>query len=89
MKDADQILALRRVDAGLAADGTVDLGQQRCWNLHETDTAAKNAGSKPCKIANNAATERHNDIAALKTEFQKPLAQRSKFAETFCRFAGL
>lgn len=71
MKNADQVFALRRVDAGFSTNRTVDLGQQGRRNLHEAHAAAQDAGSKACKIANYAATERHNYVAALKAELQK------------------
>ena len=89
MEDADQVLALRRVDAGLAADGAVDLSEQRGRDLHEADAAAQDAGGKAREIADHAAAERHDEIAALEADLEQALAQRGQLAEAFRRLAGL
>ena len=65
MKRAEQVLALRRVDAGLAADGRVDLRQQRGRHLHEIDAAAQDRRGKAREIADHAAAERDHQIVAL------------------------
>jgi hypothetical protein len=65
MERAEQVLALRRVDSGLAADGRVDLRQQRCRHLHEIDTAAHDRRGKAGEIADYAAAERDDEIVAL------------------------
>ena len=65
VEGADQILALRRVDAGLAADGGIDLRQQRGRHLHEIDAAAQDRGGKAGEIADHAAAERDDEIVAL------------------------
>ena len=46
MEDADEVLALRRVDAGLAADRAIDLREQGRRNLDEANAAAQNAVKK-------------------------------------------
>jgi hypothetical protein len=38
MERADQVLAEPVIDAGLAADARIDLGQQRGRHLHDGDT---------------------------------------------------
>ena len=65
MERAEQILALRRVDAGLAADGGIDLRQQRGRHLHEIDAAAQDRRGKAGEIADHAAAERDHEIVAL------------------------
>ena len=89
MKDADEVLALRRVDAGLAADRTVDLREQRRRDLNEANAATQDAGGKAGKIADDAAAERHDEVAAFETQFQQPLRQRCEIAKAFRRLAGL
>ena len=68
MKDADQVFALRRVDAGFAADGTVDLREQRRRDLNEAHAATQDARRKTGKIADDAAAERHDKIAAFEAK---------------------
>ena len=46
VKGADQVLAVRAVDAGLAADAAVHLGQQRRGDLHEAHAPAQDRGGK-------------------------------------------
>ena len=65
MEGAEQILALRRIDPGLAADGGIDLRQQRGRHLHEIDAAAQDRGGKAGEIADHAAAERDDEIVAL------------------------
>ena len=65
MERAEQVLALRRVDAGLAADGGIDLRQQRGRHLHEIDAAAQDRRRKAGEIADHAAAERNHQIVAL------------------------
>ena len=73
MEDADQVLAVRRVDAGLAADGAIDLRQQRRRDLHEIHAAPHDAGGKAGEIADHAAAKRQHDIAALEPRLEQAL----------------
>ncbi len=77
MKSAEQILALRRIDPGLAADRRIDLRQQRGRHLHEIDAAAQDRGRKACEIADHAAAERDHQIVAL------DLRRYQRFADLF------
>ena len=74
MKRAEQVLAVRRVDAGLAADGGVHLRQQRRRYLHEIDAATDDRGGEAGEIADHAAAERHDQIVALDLRGDQPLA---------------
>ena len=65
MEGADQILAVARIDAGLAADRTVDLRQQRGRHLHIIEPAPHRCRGKAGEIADDAAAERDHKIAAL------------------------
>ncbi len=65
VEGADQVLALRRVDAGLAADRGIDLGEQRGRHLHEIEAAPHARRREAGKIADDAAAERDHEIAAL------------------------
>ena len=70
MEDADQVLAVRGVDAGLAADGGIDLRQQRGRHLHEIHAAPHDAGGEAGEIADDAAAERDHHVAALQPRRQ-------------------
>ena len=74
VEGADQVLAVRRVDAGLAADRRVDLRQQRRRHLHEIDAAAHAGRGKAGEIADDAAAERDDQIAALDARVDDRLA---------------
>ena len=72
MERADQVLALRAVDPGLAAHRTVDLCQKRGRDLHETHAPAQDRGGEPDQITDHAATKGNHNIAALDLLRQQP-----------------
>ena len=74
MKRAEQVLALRRIDAGLAADGGIHLRQQRGRHLHEIDAAAQDRRRETGEIADHAAAERDDEIVALDLRCDQRLA---------------
>ena len=88
MEGADEVLALRRVDRGLAADRAVDLRQQRRRHLHEIDAAQQRRRGKAGDIADDAAAERDEHGAALDAERQDVLAQLGEMREVLGRLAG-
>ena len=65
MEGADQILAERRVDRGLAADAGIDLREQRRRDLHQPYAAPQRGGAEAGEIADHAAAERDDDVAPL------------------------
>ena len=56
---------MRRVDAGLAADRGIDLRQERGRDLHEVHAAPRDRRGKAGEVADHAAAEREDDVAAL------------------------
>ena len=58
VEGADQVLAMARVDAGLAADRGIDLRQQGGRHLDEVDAAQQRRGGKAGEIADHAAAQR-------------------------------
>ena len=62
---ADQVLAVAGIDRGLAADGGIDLRQQRGRHLHVIEAAARDGGRKAGQIADHATAERHHQVATL------------------------
>ena len=85
---ADQVLAVRRVDRGLAADRAVDLRQQRRRHLYEVDAAQQGRGGKAGEVADDAAAERDQRRAALDAERQHVFAERREMREILGRLAG-
>ena len=65
VEDADQILALARIDRGLAAERGIDLGKQRRRHLNDLESAPHDRRREAGKIADDAAAERHDHVAAL------------------------
>ena len=60
----DQVLAADVVDAGLAADGRVHLGQQRGGHLHEGDAALVAGGGKAGEVPDHAPAQgQHGAVA--------------------------
>ena len=87
MEGADQVLALGRVDAGLAADRGIHLRQQRGRHLHEAYAAAHDAGGKAGEVADDAAAQGDDDTAALQAHLQQALAQARERREALGRLA--
>ncbi len=88
VEGADQILALRCVDAGLASDRGVHLCQQCRRHLHEAHAAAHDAGGKAREIADHAAAERDHHAAALQSGLEDALAQRCQRRKALGCLAG-
>ena len=57
MERADEVLALGQVDRGLAADGGVDLREQRGRRLHDVDPAVVHGRREAGGVADHAAPE--------------------------------
>ena len=72
MKRAHKVLAVPRIDARLAAHGTVHLRQKRGGHLHKAHTAAQHSRGKARQIANHAAAKRHDQITAFDLFIQQP-----------------
>ncbi len=88
VEDAEKILAVAGVDAGLAANGGIDLCQKRGRDLHEADAAAHDAGSKSREITDHAATERDDRIIAFDASGQRQIAKRLPDARGSWSFSG-
>jgi len=88
VKRADQVLPLLGVDARLAADGRVDLGQQRRRHLHYPNATPEDRSGEACKVADNAPAKGNHAIAPLDAEFEKRLAQLRQHGKALARFPG-
>ena len=88
MEAPHEILALARVDPGLAADGTVDLGEEGRRDLHEIDSAQDDAGGKAGQISDHAAAECDECRGALNAPGEKPIDQRFEMREILRGLSG-
>ena len=73
VEGADEVLALRRVDPGLAADRAVDLGEERRRKLHEADAPAQDRGGEAGEITDHPAAEGHHQVVAADLLGDQPL----------------
>ena len=83
MEGTDQVLALRRVDPGLAPDRTVDLRQKARGHLHESHPPPQDGGGETDQVTDDPAAQGHDDVAPfdllLQQPFHRPLKMRPDF----------
>ena len=79
---------MRGVDARLAADGGIDLRQQRGRHLHEIHAAPHDAGGEAGQIADDAAAERDHHVAAFEPRRQHPVDHVLQRRKALGLFAG-
>jgi ElaB/YqjD/DUF883 family membrane-anchored ribosome-binding protein len=84
---ADQILAGAAVDRGLAADRAVDLREQGGGNLDEVAAALEDRGREADQVADHAAAQRDDMIAALDAEIEQLVGERFELGPALGRFA--
>ncbi len=80
MKDANQVLTLRRVDAVFAADGAVDLGEQRRRDLYKRMPRRRMPAAKP---ARSPMTPPPN--ATTKSPRSRPISSRPSLTSSVVR----
>ncbi len=88
-EQADEVLAALGIDAGLAADGGIDLRQQARRHLHHMHATADDAGSKAGKIADDAATQGDDNVAALEPCTEDGIDDALQNRETLRLFSRL
>src|SRR3546814_571145 len=84
----DEVLASRHVDCGLATHRAVDLGEEAGRYLHETAAAIDDGGGEADEIADDAAAERDDMVAALDAEGKAAVDQLRKRFPALARLAG-
>ena len=72
---------MSRIDRGLAADRRIDLGQQRSRDLHVIYSAPHCGRGEAGEIADHAAAERNDKIAALDARCDDRLADLLEYAK--------
>src|SRR5690606_28136140 len=65
VESADEVFAVARIDAGLAADRGIDLGEERGGDLDETHAAPGDGRRKAREVADHAAAKGDEDIVAF------------------------
>ena len=88
MEGADQVLALGRVDPGLAADRAVDLGEQRRRDLHEADAAAHHRRGEAGEVADHPAAEGDDEVVAADLLGDQPFDGALEPGPALGRLAG-
>ena len=68
MERTQEVLALREVDAGLATDRRVDLGDERRRDLDDPDAAQVDRGKEAGRIAERPAADRDQRLGAFDPE---------------------
>ena len=87
MESPDEVLAVTRVDAGLAADGRIHLREQRRRDLHETHAPAHDGRREAGKVADDASAQGDDEIAALDAGRQHGVADMRQALVAFRRLA--
>ena len=71
----DHVLRLRQIDADLAADGAVDLGEQRRRDLQEADAAGVGGGDEAGQVADHSAADGDDQRTAIGLQLEEALPQ--------------
>ena len=89
VKGADQVLAARMVDAGLATDRRIHHGQQGGGHLHHGDAPQPGGGGETGHVADDAAAEGHDQRTALQFGRKGGVMDQGDGGRCFLIFAGL
>ena len=87
MKRADQVLAVRVVDAGLAADRRVHLGEERGRHLHERQAAEQRRRREACEVAHHTAAEGDDGRPALDPRVEEAVVEHGEPGEVLVLLA--
>ena len=85
----DQVLAEPVIDAGLAADARIDLGQQRRRHLDDRDAAQERRRDEPGHVADHAAADRHHEVAPVRADLDQPVVHRLDAAQVLALLAAV
>ena len=89
MEGSDQILSLRMVDTGLAADGGIHHGQKSCRNLDNADTAQPACRREAGHVADNTTTERQHEGGALQALLLRLVQNQAQRVQVFSFFTRI
>ena len=88
MKRADQVLAERRIDAGLAADRAIHLGKQGGRDLDQRNPATQDCGSEAGQVTDHAAAECQDGVVPLDAGAEQSVAQLGELGEALAGLSG-
>jgi hypothetical protein len=88
MEGADQVLALRDVHRGLAADRGIHHRQQRRGDLHAVDAAHPAGGGEAGHVADHAAAQRDHGRVAGGPQRREGLDHRGEIGQGLFGLAG-
>ena len=88
IEGAQQILAEVGIDAGLAADRTVHLGEQGGRDLDQGKAAKHDAGGEPGDVADDAAAKRDDRGVAFDAKRQQAIGELAQVLQVLGPFAG-
>ena len=83
IESPDQILPSCQIDADLAADATVHLGQQGSRDLDERHAAQEAGSRKTCEIPDDASTQGNDQFTAVQLEIQQLFIDQRQHLEIF------
>ena len=87
VEGADEVLARPRVDRRLAADGAVDLGEERRRHLDESEAPEHQARRQPGDVADHPAAQRNHDRRPFGPGFENLLDQPLELRKALGRLA--
>ena len=88
MKRSDQVLAVNRIEAGLAADRAVDHREQRRRHVPDANAAQQGGGRKAAHVADHAAADARPRAVAIDAAGQRRLPDLLDAAQRLVLFAG-
>ncbi len=83
MKGAEQIFSRHQIDAGFAADRSIDLGQHGGWDLDYVDAAHIDGGEESGYVADYAAAESDQGDSAICSLLYQLFGEILKGGKTF------
>jgi hypothetical protein len=89
MERADEVFALRMIDADFSADRAVDVGQERGGNLHERDAAGVGGRREAGRVSHDAAPHGHDDGPAIRLHFDQRVVETGDDGQRLRLFPGL
>ena len=88
VEGADQILALARIDRGLAADRGIGLGEQAGRHRDPVAAALEHSGGEAGDVADDAAADRDDMVGAAEPRFEHRVEQRFDRGQRLAALAG-
>ena len=84
---ADEVLALRQVDAGLAADRRVDHAEQRRGDVDDRHAAVPHGRGEPGDVGDHPAADADHDVVAGEAELGEATGQQLDRGQRLGRLA--